>query len=267
MRTTQTRKRSYAGSQSGRPYKKGRRYFKRRKGSSISRGYASKSTTVGYLRGKHLSARKKRQWKNRLIRSTDALQKWLGAGASTGTIATPASLITASYASLQIMKGAAGTPDITNPVNWVSYNGGVATITTAAGAAVCRGGYSEITLAHENAETIWYKIELCFTKDGVPTGSLGTPSAIGKFNSAFEGTSLNTDIKVLRTYEGFLENGTAKTFRMRIKPHRLDYQDFTGVKNVWFWGISVGNTVTASAVSVTCTVVEKAWFAGVDVVS
>lgn len=267
-RTIQTRKRSRNGAASNRPFKRSRRVFKRRKGgSSISRGYASKAVTVGYLRPKRLSARQRRQWKNKLIRNTDTMVKWSSLSTSSATMSTPATLTGWSNACMQMMKGIAGANDLTNPTNWISLRGGTAAIATNGGAPVCRGGFSELSLAHEQTETMQYKVEIYYSKDGIGTGTWASPASLNKGVSVLVSATGNTDFKLLRQYEGYLEQNTAKTFRFRIPPFLLDYQDFNGAKNIYFWSVSIGNTVTATAVPVTGIVTESVWFAGADIVS
>lgn len=257
-RTLQTRKRSrYGGNQ--RPYKR-KRVIRRRRNPQAT-GFNSRATTTTYQKYKGLSYRKRKNWKNKLIRVTDTLQKWKSSSVGSAAISPPNTLTGCTQNSYQIMK-ATGT-DITNPTNFTNYNGGVVSVASAAGGPVCRGGYSELQLAHENTECVWYNVYLCFTKDGIPTDGTYLKTAEPAF-----GLDGNTAVKMIRKYEGFLPNGEAKVFRFRIPPHRVDYGDFVNKRNCWFWCVQIGNSCSAVITNaVTVIAMEEAWFAGVDVVS
>jgi len=157
MRTTQNRKRSRS---SGGGYgNKRRRIFKR---ARRARDRVNTNFTRPQARTRtRLTRRKKRLYKRNLWIATTAMQKYRVAGSSSETIATPASLNSYTVKDYRVWRHP---QNVTDAANWIDDSGD-RTLTVAGNFFVWRGGEWKLTLAHENAENVAYRVEMVYHKN------------------------------------------------------------------------------------------------------
>jgi len=239
MRTTQNRKRSRS---SGGGYgNKRRRIFKR---ARRARDRVNTNFTRPQARTRtRLTRRKKRLYKRNLWIATTAMQKYRVAGSSSETIATPASLNSYTVKDYRVWRHP---QNVTDAANWIDDSGD-RTLTVAGNFFVWRGGEWKLTLAHENAENVAYRVEMVYHKNN---GSLIT----GTFDKSIVGNNGNdasNEVTVLKTWEGMISPSSSVYFSHKIGITKVDRNRSENYRDQLGFLVYVGNTVTASAVDVT----------------
>jgi len=140
-----------------------------------------------------LTRRKKRLYKRNLWIATTAMQKYRVAGSSSETIATPASLNSYTVKDYRVWRHP---QNVTDAANWIDDSGD-RTLTVAGNFFVWRGGEWKLTLAHENAENVAYRVEMVYHKNN---GSLIN----GTFDKSIVGNNGNdasNEVTVLKTWK------------------------------------------------------------------
>lgn len=220
-------------------------------------------TSTNYTRplvrnlNRRLTKRKIRQYKRNLWIATTAMQKWrLGFTAASG-IGTPAD--TTSYNSVPFP--CYKTPvDITDPTNW-SSDDGTRTVTTTGDVVILRGGIYTLTLAHENAENIDYRIYLVMLKD--ISLAQGT---VDKSVMPIFADEAKSEVRLLKYWEGTLAPSTSMKLSHKLGITKMDKFFQTANKMQPCFVVCAGNTVTASTVTLSVVASIDCWMCA-DVIS
>lgn len=244
------RKRVYAT----RPYRampgrtlKRRRFVRRRRRQMTITSKASVPRRL-WWRKKKLTRNKIRRFKNALWTVSEAMNKYRVGFVSQHGMTAPSDRNTVNNLHLKIgQSNAAGTTSLTNADSWISHQGGYQPDSVGDN-VIYRGGSSRITLSQENTEVIEYKIYIFkhIDKDDPPNFTAfetlrGIPPTFAD--------NLSNDRKIIRSWQGFLENGSAVQFEFRLGLQKLDPAQYdAGV--AYYWHIQLGNTFSDSATNI-----------------
>jgi len=137
-----------------------------------------------------------------------------------------------------------GLDDITKYTN---SNG--ANPTATIGKVTMRGGYSKFTLSSKEDEVVDYRLYAIWVKpNGVPPAAGALGKSIDIAHSATD--TSNESIRILKQWSGLLDRSQSASFFFRAKIKQYDTTLFTAGTDCMYWYLGVGNTIDATAVSV-----------------
>jgi len=143
--------------------------------------------------------------------------------------------------------------NILDLARWTSDDGS-RTVSVIGDTAIIRGGIWTMTLAHENAENIDYKVILIRMKDYAIASTTIDKALMPNF-----GDEPRDQIKIYKTWEGTLAPSTSLKLSHKLGIDKIDKFFNDQNKNQFAFVVNVGNTVTASAVPCTVVLSVAAW--------
>lgn len=228
------RKRVYAPRRA--PYKRRRYGGKSRRRPRRSYGFTSKSGRPGVLPtygGKKLRPRAYRSalWKKSLFDS-----KYNYTDDTSGTLQSSLLLTDMKYYVVDML------PHITDPAYWRNHNG-TTNPTGIIGRITLRGGYSSLQISSEDLEEqLEYKIYACWVR--VTSLDVGLhPRSWDPFHK----DANNEEVKVLKTWNGFLDGMSSTKVVWRHRIRTIDPWEYTDQNYKMVWYIALGLTHDAEA--------------------
>jgi len=216
-----------------------RRVFKRKRRGGRSNkivytGNSSSTKSYSPYKSRKLSTRRYRAM---LWRNTAHLMKWHSYNMHYATIATGA---TATLGGLE------SKPAVFNDFWGPSYirtaDTGINVPTfNETGNLIIRGGMIWMHLANENTEQVFYKIFLYSSETNAPTtAEIGaTPSK--SWDPRTEPDSARLYGKCIMAREGYLDNSGVIKIEHRLKPRKVDRNDWANERHVLYWIITCYN--------------------------
>jgi len=245
-RTTQTRKRSRPYSYN-RPAKR-RRFVRRRRKYGTITSKASRPSSYGW-RNRRLTKRKIRDYKRSLWTVSNTMNKFHVGFAAAHTIAASADLTIMKRMYFKIgQSNAAGDISLTNATSWVSDRGNAA-MTGLGDNVIVRGGMSKIVMSQEANECVEYIVRLIKVINEASAPTVLTESSVARDQAPFFGNDESNDVKILKSYTGFLEATTGVKFMWKHPLANLDpakYDD--GV--AYYWVVDVAGSFNAATLNV-----------------
>jgi len=195
-------------------------------------------TSTPFSMGRKMRPKK---YRNILWNATMASEKYNLNNTIALTVSTPASLVNYTYVNQQMF---VGLDDITKYTN---SNG--ANPTATIGKVTMRGGYSKFTLSSKEDEVVDYRLYAIWVK---PNGVAPAAGALGKsIDIAHSATDTsNESVKIIKQWSGLLDRSQSASFFFRAKIKQYDTTLFTAGTDCMYWYLGVGNTIDATAVSV-----------------
>lgn len=192
---------------------------------------------------KRLTRRKIRQYKRNLWIASTAMQKFRVIGTGSEVISTPANISAYTVKDYRMFKHPL---DITSPSNWIDDSGD-RSLTLVGSNMVLRGGEWNMTLAHENAENIDYRVYLCWYKKNSSLVS----GSVDKALAPHGGNDTSNDVKTIRVWQGTIPPSSSVRFSHKLGIKMVDIGRSVNYEDQPGFVVMVGNTVTGTAVDVT----------------